>query len=130
MAEHPNAALVRRGYEAFNKGDLATLEEVLSEDCVQYQPGHSSLAGEHRGRDAVFAFYGAIGEQTGGTFRAELEQLYANDRKVVAMHRATGERNGKHLDALTALVFTIENGRAVELDACQEDDAAWDDFFA
>lgn len=130
MAEHPNEALVRRGYEAFNKGDVETLAGILAEDVVQYQPGRSGIAGEYRGREATLAFYGQLAEQSGGTFRAELLEVYPNDRKAVAVHRATGERNGKRLDTKTALVFTIANGQAVELDACQEDEDAWDDFWS
>ena len=39
MAEHPDVALVRRGYAAFSAGDMATLSELLAEDARQYQPG-------------------------------------------------------------------------------------------
>ena len=31
MSEHPNVALTRRGYEAFARGDLAALSELIAE---------------------------------------------------------------------------------------------------
>lgn len=37
MAEHPDVALVRRGYAAFSAADTARLSELLAEDARQYQ---------------------------------------------------------------------------------------------
>src|SRR5437870_2571953 len=92
MTPDESAALVRRGYEAFNAGDLATLTEPFREDAFAHQPGTSSLSGDYRGRDNVFRFFGLLAERSGGTFRAELERLFASDRRVVAIHHATASR--------------------------------------
>ena len=129
MTADQNAALVRRGYEAFNVGDLATLTELLSEDVTFYQPGASPVSGDHRGRDEVLAYFGQLHERSGGTFRVEVENLYASDRQAVAIHRATGSRNGAALDTRTALVFELDAGRVIAFNAVQEDQAAWDAFF-
>jgi uncharacterized protein len=72
MTPDENAALTRRGYEAFNAGGLATLTELFREDAVAHQPGSSSLSGDYRGRDEVFRFFGLLAEGSGGTFRADL----------------------------------------------------------
>jgi len=53
MADHPNAALLRKGYDAFAKGDTATLTDLFSEDVVWHLPGRNLISGEHKGRDAV-----------------------------------------------------------------------------
>ena len=50
-----NAAIVRRGYEAFNRGDLKTLTELLGDNVSWHTPGRSPLAGDVVGREAVFA---------------------------------------------------------------------------
>ena len=129
MTAEQNAALVRRGYEAFNAGDLATLTELLSEDVTFYQPGASSVSGEYRGRDAVLGFFGQLHERSGGTFRVDVEKLYASDRQAVVIHHATGRRNGAALDTRTALVFELDGGKVTAFNAVQEDQAAWDAFF-
>lgn len=49
MAENKDAALVRRGYEAFSTGDSATLTEIIAADATQFQPGSGELAGEQTG---------------------------------------------------------------------------------
>jgi hypothetical protein len=41
-----NAELVRRGYEAFNAGDLAALGELFAEDAVWYAAGSGVLSGK------------------------------------------------------------------------------------
>ena len=42
---HPNEDLVRRGYEAFATGDMATLNEFFADDVVWHAPGRNELAG-------------------------------------------------------------------------------------
>ena len=58
MGAKENADLVRRGYAAFSAGDMATLTEVFAEDAVWHVPGDGGLAGDKKGRDACFAYFG------------------------------------------------------------------------
>src|SRR2546423_4591371 len=48
-----NVQLIKRGFEAFNKGDIATLTELLDENCIQSVPGNNRLSGEYKGRDNI-----------------------------------------------------------------------------
>jgi ketosteroid isomerase-like protein len=73
MGADENLAIVRRGYEAFNKGDMETLTELFDEGAAWPVPGRSSLAGDHEGREAAFAYFARLGQETGGTFQAELQ---------------------------------------------------------
>jgi uncharacterized protein len=129
MGTHANAELVRKGYAAFNSGDIATLTEVIATDCVQHMPGKSRFSGDHKGRDAILAMYGEIQSETDGTFRAELLDTYADDHRVVAIHRTTATRKGKTLDEREALVFEIVGGRATDMEVIALDgepnDAFW-----
>ena len=131
IKEHPNAALVRRGYEAFNTADLETLTELFAESASWHTPGRGPLAGDRVGRDAVFAQFGQYGGQTGGTFRATLQQvLTSDDGRVVGIHRNTAERNGKTLDVTCCIVFEIEDGRVVDGREHFYDLYAWDEFWS
>lgn len=58
MAEHPNVALVRRGYKAFIDGDLDALRELFADDIVWHNGGRNPLSGDHRGVDEVFSCFG------------------------------------------------------------------------
>jgi hypothetical protein len=129
--EHPNAALVRRGYEAFNTADMETLTEILDENASWHTPGHSPIAGDHQGRDAVFAQFGRYGGDTGGTFKAELKQVFTSpDGRVIGLHHNSAERNGKQLDTDCCLVVEIENGRMTSGREYFFDLDNWDAFWS
>jgi uncharacterized protein len=40
---HPNEDLIRRGYDAFSRGDMDTLVELYHPDIVWHAPGRSQL---------------------------------------------------------------------------------------
>jgi len=130
LTEHPNAALVRRGFEAFNSGDVETLSGMFADDAVQVMGGNNLLTGEHKGREAILSMYGRLGEHTGGTFHAALERVFANDSITVALYHGTGQREGKALDQRFALLFEIANGRFVKITDLPEDPDAEDEFLA
>jgi len=129
ITERPNAALVRRVYEAFNTGDLDALTGLLSPDVSFLQPGRSTVSGLYEGRDAVFGWFGALAAATGGTFRAELLDLYPNDTQVVAVNRATGTRGDATLSADAALVFEVSDGVVTAITAHEKHQEEWDEFF-
>jgi len=129
MAEHPNVTLVRRGFEAFNAGDIATLTEMIATDAIQHMPGDNQLSGEHKGRDSILAMYGQMAELTNGTLRVDLEHVYANDHRAVAVYRAHGTRHGRMVEEKHALVFEIMDGKSIDMDDIalegRVDDAFW-----
>ena len=130
MAENPNEALVRRGYQAFSSGDMATLAEVMSPDVVHKAAGDSAMSGDYKGRDEVFGFYGQLNALTDGTFRLELESVQPDgDDKVVARHLTTAQRNGKSISAVQTLVFTVRNGQVLLVEESSDDQAAIDAFW-
>lgn len=130
MGADENAAAVRRGYEAFNSGDMKTLTEIIDESVVWHTPGRSSLAGDHQGREATFAYFGRLGQETGGTFQARLQHLLADDERVVGIQQNSAERNGKHLDVDVCLVFSLKDGRVTEGWEHIRDLYAWDEFWS
>jgi ketosteroid isomerase-like protein len=131
MAEHPNEALVRRGYDAFSAGDMATLSELMAPDVVHEVPGDTSLSGEHKGQAAVFELYGQLAAQSDGTVKVEVLDVRAEgDDRVVARHRATAARGGKTLDVIQTIEFTIEDGKVTRLDGSSDDLEAENQFWS
>jgi ketosteroid isomerase-like protein len=131
MGADENAAVVRRGYEAFNAGDMETLTEIFDESASWHTPGRSSLAVDHEGREASFAYFGRLGQETGGSFQAELRHLLADDDgHVVGVHRCSADRDGKRLEVDCCLVFQLENGRITEGREHFQDLYAWDAFWS
>jgi len=122
MAEHRHITLIRRGYDAFNKGDVDTLRQILAHDCVQHVGGDNLASGEFKGVDAMLAYYGQLGELTNGTFRAEPELLTTDGHgHVIVVHHLTARRGDKTLDQRGTLLFQITGEKAVDLLQCDED---------
>lgn len=122
-------ALIRRGYEAFNTGDMATLTTLLAKDVVQRVPGTSVVAGDHKGIDAVLAMYGQLAELTGGTIQANLVDVHSDGHgHCVAVHVLTGTRNGVTRASRGSILFTFVGEKVSELHELRADqpgDDAW-----
>ena len=130
MAEHPNAALLRKGYEAFARGDIAALTDMFAEDMVWHVPGNNLISGEHKGRDAVFAVFAKTMELTGGTFKIDLHDIVANDEHTVSLSRASASRQGKQLDLRGVDIYHIRNGKVTEWWSFVEDQRLDDEFWS
>jgi ketosteroid isomerase-like protein len=131
MTADENAAIMRRAYEAFNSADLDTLIELFDEGAVWHLPGRSRYADDYQGRDATLAYFGQLGQETGGTFQAELQHVLADDEdRVIGIQRSRGQREGKHLDVGNCIVFQLKNGRVTDGREHFHDLYAWDEFWA
>ncbi|MFI2504716.1 nuclear transport factor 2 family protein [Streptomyces sp. NPDC018972] len=131
MAEHPNAQLVRKGYEAFVRGDMDTLRGMLAADATHHVPGTGVLAGDFKGQDEILDMYRRLGEETDGTFTVELRRILVDGRgHAVSLHHLTADRQGRHLDEDGGIVFRIVGDRMTDLDECVADIDAMNDFWA
>ncbi len=128
-----NEDIVRLGYKAFGEGDMDTLGSLMAGDVSHVVPGDNRFTGEHKGRDAVFAYYGAIFEVSGGTYAAELQSVEEKgDDTVVSSHHATAQRGDQKLDTTETLTFTIKDGKIRKLVSSfgnPEDEKAEDAFW-
>jgi uncharacterized protein len=130
-AQHVNVERTRRAYEAFGKGDMATLSELLSEDTVWHIGGKNSFSGDYKGRDAVFAFFAKLMAETGGTFHIKVHDILANEEHGVTLVNELAERKGMQWDGRSVHITHLDSeGRTKEFWAFQEDQEAADRFFA
>lgn len=130
MGAAENAELVRRGYEAFNAGDLAALGELFAEDAVWYAPGSGVLSGTKQGRDAIFAYFGELGARSQGSFHATVLDIVGGENHTVGIHQSHAESNGKTLDLGTAIAFVLRDGKVIEGREYFDDTAKADEFWA
>ncbi len=127
---HPNAELVGRGYEAFARGDVDTVMELLADDIVWRVPGRSPFAGEYHGKDGVMAFFGKLIEESGGTFRLAVHDIAATDRHALAIVDGHIERDGKSYDFNAIHVWHLREGKAEIFRSVAIDPYADDEFWA
>jgi len=128
MAEHPNVARIKDGYAAFAKGDFAVLNDLFAEDLVWHEGGRNQLAGDYRGREAVFAYFGKLMEVTEGSFHLDLHTVFADDEHGVALVVTTASRDGRSIKINDAHIFRLREGRVVEFWDASTDQHAYDEL--
>ena len=83
-----------------------------------------------RAQDEIFGFFGKVFELSGGTFKLEVHELFANDEHGVALVHAQGERQGKTLDMNEVHVFHLKDGKTTEFWSFEEDQRRADEFWS
>jgi ketosteroid isomerase-like protein len=114
-SETQNIAAIRRGYEAFAKGDIETLKTLFAPNAIWHSVATGVLPGNYRGAQAIMEFFGRLAQETNGTVRAELQTIAASGDHVFALHRNTGKRKGKTVDTKSVLVFKLDKGVVTEV---------------
>jgi ketosteroid isomerase-like protein len=117
--------VVRRGYEAFNRGDLDAVVELMGPDFEWNPPEESLTAGTYRGPEAVRT------EITGWTesfedFRWEIEEIVdAGDQILVVGHMSgRGKTSGVEVGLTEYHVWTVHDERLVRMRMYHDREAA------
>jgi ketosteroid isomerase-like protein len=103
---------------------------VIAEDAVWRVAGSVPVAGEYRGRAAIFDLFRETRRRTDGTYLSELRWTVADGDHAVALYRATGRRLGRELDIDQVLLITLRDGRWSEIVALPTDPEAFAAFWA
>jgi ketosteroid isomerase-like protein len=129
MTDHPNLEAARAGYEAFARGDMTALNDLLSDDIVWHNGGNNILSGDYEGKEAVLGFFGRLVQETGGNFKNEIHDMLANDDHGVALVNQSATRGDKSLEGRSVHVFHMSDGKMTEFWAFPEDQNLTDDFW-
>ena len=112
-----NVEIVRRGYEAFSRGDVEGLLDLTDPD-VSWAPAIAPLLGVDaiRGRDALRRFLAKQLFEGFDTFRAEPLSVEDFGASVLAQWRAVGrvESTGLETDQTFFAVLKLRDGKIVE----------------
>jgi uncharacterized protein len=119
--ETENIAVVRRGYEAFAKGDVETLKTLFAPNATWRATATGVLRGDYRGAQAILEFFGQIAHETSGTARVEPQTMAASGDHVFVSQRVTGKRKGETQDTQSVLVFKLDKGVVNEVTEFQFD---------
>jgi ketosteroid isomerase-like protein len=109
------AELHRRQGEMYAGGSVESVAELLAEDIVWHVPGKSQIAGEHRGADAVLAYFVKRREVANETMRMHPGEIVADGEAVIQLVDGTATVGGQEVSWRTVGVYRIEDGRIREV---------------
>ena len=131
MGAEQNMDVVRRGYDAFSRGDMDALMALYDDEATHNVPGSSKISGAHKGKENILALYGALFELSDGTVRVDLRHVMSDgDSRVLAVHTASLEKDGEAYEMPEALLFTLHDGKIMEIQDFFSDIALNDRLFS
>lgn len=123
MGDHPNAALLRSGFDSFNAGDPEAFGALLADDVVWHTIGGETM----HGRDAVSS---SMSGMEGVEFEGKLHDVVANDDHVIGLVEAHVKVGDEEFSYRTAEIMHVEEGKVTERWAFSDDTQAILEFFS
>jgi ketosteroid isomerase-like protein len=115
MAE-TRTELVRRGYDAWNKGDRSWVLEHMSEDVEWVTPPEDPDPGTYRGYGGVEKFWSQWRAAV-GQLNFQVEDIFESGDEVVvtALRSGRGEHSGLEVSDRVMQIFTFEGDKCVRV---------------
>jgi hypothetical protein len=130
MSAEENRRLIEGVYAAFARWDLPAMFAAFDENIFWHIPGRGELTGDYRGHRDVLGFFQRFMQSSGGTFRVQVEELLASDRRVLALVTESAERNGRKWSSPQVHAWTVEKGKATVFWQFQGDQGSEDEFWS
>ena len=127
--EHPNVALVRQGFEAFEKGDMEWMDQHLADDIVWHEGGNSKWSGAYEGKAKVLDLFARQTQAMASPPSTNIHDVLGNDDHVVVLGSASATApDGSSAEWKYVQIFHIKDGKATEVWGMAENDAEVDPF--
>jgi ketosteroid isomerase-like protein len=106
-----NVELVRRGYEAYARRDVAAVMALLDPEIEVVQTELLPWGGVHRGLAGAQTFFRLLAEHTDAMPEPAAYIPAGSDVAVVGRLRGTARASGKSIDLDIVHVWTVREGR-------------------
>jgi ketosteroid isomerase-like protein len=127
--EHPNVKIVREGFEAFQRGDMAWMDQHLSDDVIWHVGGNSKWAGAYEGKAKVLDFFARQSQAMSTPPAVDIHDILGSDDHVAVLGTASATApDGSSAQWKYVQVFHIKDGKTTEVWGMAENDAAVDPF--
>ena len=107
MAGEQNIEQAKRGYAAFDSGDVQTAMADIADDVEWIVPGESAISGTYNGKEEVLGLFGKLAEKG---FSQREQHWFSDDERVVLLKEVTID--GQQSDAVD--VLTYRDGKLVK----------------
>jgi steroid delta-isomerase-like uncharacterized protein len=119
MANEQNEQVARRGFDAFNTGDMSIVDEMTAENAVNHDPAQPDEAQGPEGFKQVIQMYRAAFPD----LHIEVDECFSDGDLVCTRWTSSGTNDGelmglpatgKHTTSSGITIDRIENGKVVE----------------
>jgi ketosteroid isomerase-like protein len=124
-----NQKVIENLYGAYLTYDLEAIPRPYHDQSVWVEVGVNERSGVFRGATAILEHAMRNLELTDGTLATELQEVVGGERFVVAIERATAQRNGRSLDMLCATSYQMADGMVAEMRVLPFDSQEWQRFW-
>ena len=114
----------------YGGGPVEPVAELLAEDVVWHVPGTSPIAGDHRGREAVIAYFERRRALADNTFVMHPKGVLEDGDAVVQLVDGEAVIGGERRTWSTAGVYRTAGGLLVEVWLVPLDLAAFDEIWS
>lgn len=128
--QHPYQQAVRRLTGAFTAQDRATIEDVLDPACTWRVPGRNGLAGEYVGRPAVMGLFTTLRRLFAVPAQFEILDIAVSEDRAIAYQVAVAVVGDRTVRMKECMVYRFRDGKVVEVDEFQFDQATFDEVFS
>jgi uncharacterized protein len=127
-AQQASIERTRKGYAAFDQGDVNTVLELFADNIVWHVGGKSKYAGTYNGKQAVLEFFGRL-MQDGLVQKHDIHDILATDQHIVTLSTVTATYNGQTLSGQTVdVAHENDQGQLTEFWRISADQQAFDDL--
>ncbi len=113
MSEQANVLLIQELYDAFSRGDIVAVLNLLDPQADLDFEGPKAIpwAGKWHGREGWTKFFQTLGE-TADEIKLKMEPFAAQGDRVVTVGRyqARVKRTGNRIDSPLVHLWTVSNG--------------------
>jgi len=115
VSAEENARLVQGAYEAFGRGEIEALAELMTDDVEWVNPGDpddNPNAGTFKGKEAVLGWFGGLAATREYSTFEPREFIAQNDKVVCLVYtEATVRDTGRAFVSHEAQVWTFQDGK-------------------
>ena len=115
MSEQGNVQVIQAAYAAFEREDIQSILDSLSERVEWIGPEVEPVAGTYRGKDEVAGFFRKANEIAEFSSFEPREYVAQGDRVIaLGSYRAKARSTGRFYECDWAMAFTVEDGKITE----------------
>ena len=128
--EARNLAIVRRGYEAFDKRDMETMKTLMAPNAHWHEPPNKLFSGDFNGQKAILDYFGQLAKETDDTIKATPKTMTADGDRVFVVSHLSAKRGGKTLETDNVNIFKLADGVVVDTVVFESDQPAIAAFYS